>query len=176
MNKGTIEQIDYLRDKAGLSYEEAVNMLEQFDGDLARCMVELERIGRIRPEDMPQDSGRKHRGQGFGPDWSNVKRMLFSRVSVRKGDTLVANLTVISWLFVLLCAPWVLMVGVIAAFVTGCKIKWNKAAADPNLDFRDLMGHAAENIKNTADSVAAAVKSEDAPIHTDSRKSEENTL
>ena len=169
MRNNEIEQVDYLRDKAGLTYEEAINMLEKYDGDLTKCVVELERQGRIRPEGNPEwreppcDS-RRRRGPAFVLDWEGVKRVLFSRVSVRKGDLIITNLTVLAWLFVLFAAPWVLVVGVVATFLTGCKVKWNKNASDPNLDFHQFVGQAAENIRRTADSVVTAVKSEDAPI------------
>jgi len=179
MQDNRIEQIDYLRSKAGLTYEEAVAQLERYDGDLTQCMIELERQGRIRPASDQEATERqgyscdphKHRGSAFVLDWEGIKRLLFSRVSVRKGDLIVTNLTVLAWLFVLIAAPWVLITGVIATFFTGCKIKWNKTATDPNLDIRVMMGQAAENIRRTADSFVTAVKSEDSPIapsgHTD---------
>jgi hypothetical protein len=49
MGKFSIEQIDYLREKAAISYEEAMETLKRFDGDLALCLVDLERRGRIKP-------------------------------------------------------------------------------------------------------------------------------
>ena len=169
MQKHEIEQIDYLRDKAGLTYEEAINLLEKNDGDLTKCVVELERQGRIRSEGNSEEQGFqgkgcKPRGAAFVLDWESIKRVLFSRISVRKGDLIVTNLTVLAWLFVFFAAPWVLFTGVIATFLTGCKIKWNKGASDPNLDFQGFVGQAYTNIRRTADSVTAAVKSEDTPI------------
>ena len=178
MEKNQIEQIDYLREKAGLTYEEAIGMLEKHDGDLTKCVVELERQGRIRPEGNPEGRGcggdsRKPRGSAFVLDWESIKRVLFSRVSVRKGDLIVTNLTVLAWLFVLFAAPWVLITGVVVTFLTGCKVKWNKNASDPNLDFHGFVGNAYANIRRTADSVTAAVKSEDAPIAPDSDAKEQ---
>ena len=171
MKKHEIEQIDYLREKAGLTYEEALGLLEKNDGDLAQCVVELERQGRIRPEgNSERGAGRKARGAAFVLDWEGIKRVLFSRVSVRKGDLIVANLTMLAWLFVFFAAPWVFITGVIVTFLTGCKIKWNKGAADPNLDFHGFVGQAYGNIRRTADSVTAAVKSEDAPIATQEKE------
>lgn len=165
MQKHEIEQIDYLRDKAGLTYEEAIDLLDKNGGDLTQCMVELERQGRVQPEGNPEERGGPHRrGPAFVLDWESIKRVLFSRVSVRKGDLIVTNLTVLAWVFVAFSAPWVLIVGIIATFLTGCKIKWNKSAANPNLDFQGFVGQAYTNIRRTADSVSDAVKSEDAPI------------
>jgi len=162
MKRHEIDQIDYLRDKAGLTYEEALSLLEANDGDLAKCVVELERQGRIRPSGYPNGNtdGRKQRG-AFVLDWAGIKRVLFSRVSVRRGDTIVANLTVLAWLFVLIAAPWVMITGVVATFLTGCKVKWNKNAAEPNLDFQGFVGQAYTNIRRTADSVSEAVKGEE---------------
>lgn len=57
----TIEQVDYLREKADVSYEEAVSLLEQYQGDLTRCLIDLERNGRIR----------KGQSSGKGSNWNS---------------------------------------------------------------------------------------------------------
>ncbi|MDR3050789.1 MAG: hypothetical protein LBU67_03605 [Oscillospiraceae bacterium] len=76
MGKFTVEQIDYLREKANVSYEEAMEVLERYDGDLARCLVDLERRGLLRPQGRrgPGPEGRGHfnlhDGRGhFNPFW-----------------------------------------------------------------------------------------------------------
>ena len=48
MAQYTIEDIEILRHKSGISYEEAVNLLEYHNGSLARALVDLEKNGRIR--------------------------------------------------------------------------------------------------------------------------------
>ena len=45
----TLEQVERLREKSGLSYEEARDLLERCHGDLLDALIELERQGRLRP-------------------------------------------------------------------------------------------------------------------------------
>lgn len=61
----TLEQVEKLREKAKVSYEEAKAVLERHDGDLLEALIELERQGRsntagqggfytTRPQGAPQ--------------------------------------------------------------------------------------------------------------------------
>jgi hypothetical protein len=172
-----IKQIDYLREKAGITYEESIALLERFDGDLARCIVDLERNGRLKPNKQGAQHGgygsyqtsygesgparqeqRAHR-PAFVLDGEGAKNILFSRVLVRKGDMVISNLTVLFMLFVLIFAPWVAVAAVIAAFTTGCHVKWMKGGRAPSsASVQQFMDQATENIRRTADSVMAAVK------------------
>lgn len=45
----TLERVERLREKSGLSYEEARALLERCHGDLLDALIELERQGRLRP-------------------------------------------------------------------------------------------------------------------------------
>ena len=49
MAKYTFEDIEILRQKSGISYEEAVNLLEYHNGSLARALVDLEKTVGSRP-------------------------------------------------------------------------------------------------------------------------------
>ena len=46
----TIDDIEILRKKSGITYEEAVNLLEYHNGSLTRSLVDLERNGRLRDD------------------------------------------------------------------------------------------------------------------------------
>ena len=41
-----IKHIEYLRQKANLTYEQAVALLDRNDGDIGRALIELERAAR----------------------------------------------------------------------------------------------------------------------------------
>lgn len=47
MSNDMLQNIEYLREKANVSYEEAAQLLEQFDGNVMSAIVELERQGRL---------------------------------------------------------------------------------------------------------------------------------
>ena len=48
MERYTVEQVEFLRQRADITYEEALEVLERCNGDLTRCLVDLERRGKIR--------------------------------------------------------------------------------------------------------------------------------
>ena len=47
MNNEMIQNIEYLREKANVSYEEATEHLENNNGDVMHAMIELEKQGRL---------------------------------------------------------------------------------------------------------------------------------
>lgn len=179
MAKYTVEQIDYLREKATISYEEAMETLERFDGDLARCLVDLERRGRIKPATRkPGYEGGQHyryeyrneqayrddrqRGKAFVLDGESLKGTLFSRVVVRKGDTVIANLSVAFLIFAACMAPHLMITAVLLMFLMGYRVKWERKQEKPHAanDLYAFVDKTAASIRRTADSFAQAVKNE----------------
>lgn len=47
MNNDMLQDIEYLREKADVSYAEAETLLERNDGNVMRALVELEKQGRL---------------------------------------------------------------------------------------------------------------------------------
>ncbi|MCL2545223.1 MAG: hypothetical protein FWE77_04820 [Clostridia bacterium] len=161
MAKYTLEQIDYLREKASITYEEALETLERFDGDLARCLVDLERRGRIKPPRKPAGAGshyryefrydqnakgydrgcnREHdraygqqpRGKAFVLDHESVKQALFSHIVVRKSDKVVADLPVVFLIFAVFMAPHLMFSALLLIFLLGYRVKWERKQEKPD--------------------------------------------
>ena len=57
MEPYTIEDIELLRKKSGLSYQEAVALLDYHNGSLARAIIDLEKSGRLKKEEDIQKEG-----------------------------------------------------------------------------------------------------------------------
>ena len=51
----TIEDIELIRRKSGISYQEAVSLLDYHNGNVARALVDLERNGRLKPDAAAPD-------------------------------------------------------------------------------------------------------------------------
>jgi len=187
MAKYTVEQIDYLREKASITYEEALETLERFEGDLASCLVDLERRGRIKPPRKSAGAGshyryeyrydqnakghdreydreydRQPRGKAFVLDQESVKQALFSRLVVRKDDRVVADLPVAFLLFAVFTAPYLMFASLILIFLLGYRVKWERKREKPNRasDIFAFVDKTAEHIRRTADHFAQAVKNE----------------
>jgi len=85
-----LEKLDVLRERMGLSYEEARNALKFSEGDLVKALAELEEAGQgVRP-----DFSFLHQGNGL---WDNVKSTMttfgHSTVSLKRNDTTIASLS-----------------------------------------------------------------------------------
>ncbi len=165
MAQYTIEDIEILRQKSGISYEEAVNLLEYHNGSLARSLVDLEKNGRLR-EEKPRPygkAGKRHRHGLF----NTLYRI---RVKAFKGDIPIVNLSLLFMIVALLIAPWVVVLSAVAALLMGYRFavdREDREMGDESLE--DMMKNAGSNMKNAAFTIARDLgmdgekKAEEAP-------------
>ena len=145
MAKYTIEDIEILRQKSGISYEEAVNLLEYHNGSLARALVDLERNGRLK-------SGQANSSATFHTLFNKLYR---TRLLIRRGETSVLNLSILFLLLVLITAPHILIIGLIASLLLGYRISIHRNAAgfaDGDLD--DMIHNARSNFQQSVSGFA----------------------
>ena len=114
----SIEDVETLRSKAGISYEEAVSLLDKYDGDLARALIELEKRGQVNGKAEFKFDAEEI------VEW--VKKMwhkgMNTRVVIeRKGETLV-NLPVIFLILMLMLGAHAVIVAAVIMLLTGCSV------------------------------------------------------
>ncbi|MGD9569025.1 MAG: DUF4342 domain-containing protein [Sedimentibacter sp.] len=133
--KVTIEQIDELRSRVNVSYEEAKKTLEKNEGDLIKSIIELE-----------HKKGRKNEHHGNFTSFTN--RLLALRMSVKnkENDTLL-DLPLVLVLIALLVAFWIVIPGLILAVLASCKIKIYRDKNSINVDSLK------KNMKETVDKI-----------------------
>jgi len=152
MAQYTVEDIEILRQKSGISYEEAVNLLEYHNGSLARALVDLEKNGRIRNtkvRDYDYHSGRRRHRHGL---FTSLYRL---RVKVFKGNIPVINLSVLFLIFSLLIASWLVILSAIAALLMGYRFAVEQDdELFGNESLEDMVRNAGSNIRNTAFTMA----------------------
>jgi len=150
MAQYTFEDIEILRQKSGISYEEAVNLLEYHNGSLARSLVDLEKNGRLRNA-KPNPYGNHHKKHGH-----NVFNYLFLlRVKVFKGDTPIINLSVLFLIFAVLIASWLVILSAIAALLMGYRFAVERESGDFGSEtLEDMVKNAGNNVKNAAFTIA----------------------
>ena len=148
----TIEDIELIRKKSGISYQEAVALLDYHNGNVARALVDLERNGRIKPESQQKASassfGNSHNSRG-------VLSRLFSkfyrfRLKVKKGDIVIANLSLLFSLLALMISPHLVIIAALLVLILGYRVSFDKndrAFASANLE--KMVRNAADNVKST---------------------------
>lgn len=151
MAQYTIEDIEILRKKSGITYEEAVNLLEYHNGSLARSLVDLEKNGRINPDQRYGQSSHKAKG---------IFNFFFRmRFKLLKKDITIVNVSAITLLLVFLFAPHVVIFGLIAALMLGYRISGEKNSADFADDGLDSMiRNAKDNVQSTVNSFSKQFK------------------
>ena len=150
MAQYTIEDIEILRQKGGISYEEAVNLLEYHNGSLARALVDMEKNGRIK--DTPHRAAASHKkGSGvFG-------LMYRTRILVSKGNVTIVNLSLFFTLLVLLFATWVAVAGFVLALILGYRISFERNSSPFSDSWDNVVKHAASNAKTTVYEMASEI-------------------
>lgn len=168
----TFEKVEYLRNKADISYEEAVQLLERYDGDLTRALIELERGGRIRPEPAPAadyDSHEETRHDRHGAyarqgsrHASRFLTILFkNKLQVLKGEEVIASLPIAYYLFFALVAPHLFFFSIVLMFLCGCRIRRRQEPGSiREEDVSKFAANTARNIRTTVDSFTQTLKQE----------------
>jgi len=152
--KATLEQIDELRNRVNVSYEEAKRTLEKNDGDLIKSIIELE-----------NKKGRKNESKGNFTSFAN--RLLSLKLSVKnKEGESIMNLPLVIVLITFIMAFWVVIFGLVLAVLTSCKIKIYRDKNSINVNSLK------KNMKETVDKIK--VKSEEI-IEDDDNQSKDNS-
>ncbi len=160
----TIEDIELIRRKSGISYQEAVALLDYHNGNVARALVDLERNGRIggtADKTAEQASGSVKGASGAsgkvnvtvnkGAIMNLVHKLYRARVKVKKGETPIINLSVLFSILGVLISPHLVIIGVIICLVLGYKFSIDKHDTDFDADNLERM------VRSAADNVKASV-------------------
>ena len=98
---------------------------------------------------MNQNTNQNSTQSGNSSIFSRFYRI---RIHVCKGNITILNLSLLFLIFSLLCAPWLVLIGGIAALALGYRFSIEKNADSFQADFSDVVQNATESIKNAANS------------------------
>lgn len=76
-----------------------------------------------------------------------------TRIKMSKNNTPILNLSLLFCLIAVLTAPWLVIIGVIAALVMGYQLSVEKNAEMFSGSFQQVVNEAASNVKNAMDSL-----------------------
>lgn len=167
MEPYTIEDIELLRQKSGISYQEAVALLDYHNGSLARALIDLEKNGRLKPETSGEKEGTKQMNGNTRKNDTKEKALNFlqklyrSRVKIRKGDTTVFNVSVLFSGLCLLLAPHMTIAGIIVSMILGYQFSFT--GMDPDFaseNLEKMVKSAAQNAKASVSSVVQTITNE----------------
>ena len=150
----TIEDIELIRRKSGISYQEAVALLDYHNGNVARALVDLERNGRIKQEGQQKkaETSSKRDTRGLTNFFSRLYQF---RLKIKKENIVIANISMLFALLALLVSPHLVLFAAIAILVLGYKVSFNKKDADfAAANLEKTVRSAAENVKSAVKDIA----------------------
>ncbi|MBQ8556488.1 MAG: DUF4342 domain-containing protein [Clostridia bacterium] len=154
----TIEDIELIRRKSGISYQEAVALLDYHNGNVARALVDLERNGRIKEggeAPKAKASTAKSSGSSKNALVELITKLYRARVKVSKGATPIINLSLLFSILSVLISPHLVIIGVIVCLVLGYKFSFEKHdAAFDSENLERMVRNAAENVKSSVSDIA----------------------
>ena len=115
----TLEKIELVKDRTGVSYKEAKEALEAAEGSVVDAIIAIEENIDVKKTNkagtMAADTVEKVK--------ELVKKGNISKISVKKDDETVVNIPVNVGVVGALVAPWGVLAAAIAAFGFKCKIE-----------------------------------------------------
>lgn len=116
-----LNQIDELRRRANVSYEEAKDALERCGGDMVEALILLEKMNRVKYGNY---------GNSEGAFTSTVKRLIKqgqeTKFIVKKNDNTVINVPVNALVLTTVVMPPVTIVGGLVALFTNHRMRFEK--------------------------------------------------
>ena len=165
----SIEDIEMLRKKSGLTYQEAVALLDYHNGSLAQALIDLEKNGKLKEESASAEGkegtrsmNQSDNGRDFKEKALNLLHKLYrNRIKIHKNDTTVVNISVLFAGACVLFAPHLSIAGFLISLLLGYKFSFSRmdpAFAAERLD--KMVQNAAQNAKSSVSSVVQSVTGE----------------
>lgn len=117
----TVEDVESLRSKSGVSYEEAIRLLDKYDGDIASALIELEKSGHLGRSSVSADKISE-----LVTKWWNLG--LKNHVLIERKETMLVNVPLIVALLMAVCAPKATLVAAVLLLVFGGHISLQSGA------------------------------------------------
>ena len=158
----TLEKIELVKDRTGVTYKEAKEALEASDGNVVDAIIAIE-------ETIDQKPGRKIGDQGealIEKMKEVVKKGNISKILVtRDGDTLI-NIPLTVGVLGTVVAPWGMIAGIVAAFGFKCKIEFVKDDGSV-IDLTEKAGDFYEDAKEKSSDIYADIKEKAPGVYED---------
>ncbi len=149
MSGYTLEDIDMIRRKSGISYQEAVALLEYHNGNLLHALIDLEKNGKILKDQPKQKTSRKN---GF---FSILRSLYCIRARIRREDNVIINFSILFCIACLIFAPVFTIISSILALAMGYRFSFTMHDTDfDEADLESTFHHAAENVKSSLGDMA----------------------
>lgn len=148
----TLEKVELVKDRTGVSYKEAKDALEAAEGNVVDAIIAIEETINMTNAGKMSDQA----SQLVDRIKDAVKKGNVSKIRILKDDEIVLNLPVNVGIVGTVLAPWAAVIGAIAAFGTKCKVELIKddgSIIDVSEKAGDRFGDVVEKGNDIADTL-----------------------
>lgn len=154
----TLEKIDAIRERTGVSYKEAKEALEKCNGDVVEALIYLE-------EDKDKDKERGKWTETVTVAGSEVvdsikeliKQGNITKIRVKKDDKVIMDLPVTAGAIGTLLAPQLAAIGTVVALISKCTIEVERPEKG-TINLNEIVGKKAEEAKGFVEDLAEEAK------------------
>jgi len=142
----SLEKIDIIRDRTGVSYKEAKEALEAANGNVVDALIAIEEAGNKKWTDTVTVKG----SEAVERLKSIIKSGNVNRIRVKKDDYVILDIPVTAGAIGAVIIPQLTAIGTAVALLSKCTIEVER----PNKETINV----SEAIMNTADDIAGKIK------------------
>ncbi|HPO03886.1 MAG TPA: DUF4342 domain-containing protein [Bacillota bacterium] len=155
----TLEKIELVKDRTGVSYKEAKEALEAAEGSVVDAIISIEESIDIKAKSKLSEQS--------AAIVEKIKRAIrkgnVSKIIVRKGDDVMLNLPVSVSIIGSVLAPWAAVAGIIAIFGTKCTIELIKDNGDV-VDISEIAADTFEDVVEKGSEIADDVREKSSDV------------
>lgn len=149
----TLEQVDQVRERTGVTYKEAKDALENTGGDVLEAIVYLE----TKEQKGFSDSFSEMGNEVIEVLRDLIKKGNVTRIILEREEKVVLDIPVAAGAIGVLLFTPAMAAGIIAALVAGCELKIIKDNGEI-IDIRDIAEETLSKVKDTAEDAYSHVK------------------
>lgn len=155
----TLEKIELVKDRTGVSYKEAKEALERAEGSVVDAIISIEETIDINSRSRVGEQG----AQVLEKIKEAIRKGNVSKITIKKDGEVLLNLPVNIGLIGTLFFPWAAIAATITAFGTKCSIELMKDTGEV-VDVSGFAQDTFENVKEKSSTLADEVKTRGADV------------
>jgi len=169
----TLEKIELVKDRTGVSYREAKEALEATEGNVVDAIIKIEDEINANVGARLSDNGAKV----IEKIKEYIKKGNVSRITVKRDDEVILNIPVTVGVVGTVLAPWLTVIGSIVALGMRCDILLTKddgtvidlssKVTDTFEDAKEKGGDAVDTVRGRVTDTVDAVKGKKAKVSSD---------
>jgi len=155
----TLEKIELVKDRTGVSYKEAKEALEAADGSVVDAIIDIEESIDIKSKSKFAEQS----AHIVDKVKDAIKKGNVAKIIIKKNDEVIMNLPLNVGIVGTVLAPWAAVAGVIAAFGTKCVIELVKDDGEI-IDISEMANETFDEVVEKSTNIADEVKIKGADV------------